>query len=185
VPSCRQPLWETDKVAGWPVTSETARKLPTRFLPTLYTSASPYGIHSARPFGVNERGNETTILLVDDDIEVLKALKKVLEKDGFDVLPHSDAMDAIRFINETKRRFDLIITDVSMPVMNGAAFLSAVKAAFPKVPVIVITAFGNWGQYMETIRNGACEYLNKPLDKAEFLTVVRRALKNGKQTAIA
>jgi len=128
---------------------------------------------------VREADNQTTILLVDDDIEVLKALKKVLEKDGFDVLPHSDAPSAMQFINDTKRRFDLVITDVSMPGMTGTAFLNAVKAAFPKVPVIIITAFGDWGQYMETIRNGACEYLNKPLEKTELLSAVHRALKNG------
>jgi len=128
---------------------------------------------------VREADNQTTILLVDDEIEVLKALKKVLEKDGFDVLPHSDAPSAMQFINDTKRRFDLVITDVSMPGMTGTAFLNAVKAAFPKVPVIIITAFGDWGQYMETIRNGACEYLNKPLEKTELLSAVHRALKNG------
>jgi DNA-binding NtrC family response regulator len=134
---------------------------------------------------VNESGKEAVILLVDDDIEVLKALKKVLEKDGFEVLPHSTAPSAMRFVNETKSHFDLVITDVSMPGMNGMAFLGAVKAAFPKVPVIIITAFGDWGQYMETIRDGAYEYLNKPLDKAELLAVVRRALANSQHNAHA
>jgi two-component system response regulator HydG len=132
---------------------------------------------------VSENGKQTAILLVDDDVEVLKALKKVLEKDGYEVIPHSDAPSAMRFINETKKRFDLVITDVSMPGMSGTAFLSAIKAAFPKVPVIIITAFGDWGQYMETIRDGAYEYLNKPLDKAELLDAVRRALKNGTPAA--
>jgi DNA-binding NtrC family response regulator len=128
---------------------------------------------------VREIDKQTTVLLVDDDAEVLKALKKVLEKDGFEVLPYADAPSAMRFINDTKTRFDLVITDVSMPGMTGTAFLNAVKAAFPKVPVIIITAFGDWGEYMETIRNGACEYLNKPLDKTELLSAVHRALKNG------
>lgn len=117
--------------------------------------------------------------MVDDDVEVLKALKKVLEKDGFEVLAYCDAPSAMHFINDTHKRFDLVITDVSMPGMSGTAFLDAIKGAFPKVPVIIITAFGDWGQYMETIRSGACEYLNKPLDKAELLSAVRRALKNG------
>jgi DNA-binding NtrC family response regulator len=128
---------------------------------------------------VRENGNQEAILLVDDDVEVLKALKKVLEKDGFEVLAYSDAPSAMRFVNDTHKRFDLVITDVSMPGMSGTAFLDAVKSAFPKVPVIIITAFGDWGQYMETIRSGACEYLNKPLDKTELLSAVHRALKNG------
>jgi DNA-binding NtrC family response regulator len=123
---------------------------------------------------------DSSILLVDDDVELLKALTKVLEKDGHAVFAHSSANDAIRFVNESKQRFDLVITDVSMPGMKGTTFLSAVKTAFPKVPVIIITAFGDWGQYMDTLRNGAFDYLNKPLDKDQLLDAVRRALANGK-----
>jgi DNA-binding NtrC family response regulator len=123
--------------------------------------------------------NGQTILLIDDDIELLKALTKVLEKAGYKVSAHSTANAAIRAVNESKQRFDLVVTDVSMPGMKGTAFLSAVKTAFPKVPVLIITAFGDWGHYMETLRNGAYDYLNKPLDKDELLTAVRRALANG------
>ena len=123
--------------------------------------------------------NGKTILLVDDDVEVLRALTKVLEKDGFTVLAQQSANAAIRFVNESKQRFDLVITDVSMPGMRGTTFLSAVKTAFPNVPVIIITAFGDWGQYMDTLRNGASDYLYKPLDKDLFLASVHRALGNG------
>jgi DNA-binding NtrC family response regulator len=122
-----------------------------------------------------------TILLVDDDVELLKALTKVLEKEGYTVLAQSTANAAIRFVNESKQHFDLVITDVSMPGMKGTTFLSAVKTAFPKVPVIIITAFGDWGQYMETLRNGAFDYLDKPLDKDALLAAVRRALANNIQ----
>ncbi len=117
-------------------------------------------------------------MLVDDDVELLKALTKVLEKEGYIVFAHSTANDAIRFVNESKQRFDLVITDVSMPGMKGTTFLSAVKTAFPRVPVIVITAFGDWGQYMETLREGAFDYLYKPLDKELLLATIRRALAN-------
>ncbi|HUK82685.1 MAG TPA: response regulator [Verrucomicrobiae bacterium] len=129
---------------------------------------------------MTETGRIASILLVDDDPEVLKALTKVLEKEGYEVAAYTDARLAIRFINETKKRFDLVITDVSMPGMKGTTFLAAVKAAFPFVPVIIITAFGDWGEYMEALREGAYEYLSKPLDKAELLAAVRRALANGK-----
>ena len=82
-------------------------------------------------------------------------------------------------INRTKQSFDLVVTDVSMPKVNGGTFLGAIKTAFPKVPVIIITAFGDWGQYMSMIQDGAYEYLSKPLDKNQLLTVVSRALANG------
>ena len=120
-----------------------------------------------------------TILLVDDDVEVLKALTKVLEKGGYSVLPYSDAQSAMETINRTKQSFDLVVTDVSMPKVNGGSFLGALKAAFPKVPVIIITAFGNWGQYMNMLQDGAYEYLSKPLEKNQLLAVISRALANG------
>jgi DNA-binding NtrC family response regulator len=142
-------------------------------------------LHPARGIGAAQRAvvipnrKIASILLVDDDVEVLKALTKVLEKEGYEVGAYPDARLAIQFINETKKRFDLVITDVSMPGMKGTTFLTAVKTAFPSVPVIIITAFGDWGQYMEALREGAYEYMNKPLDKVELLAVVTRALKNG------
>ena len=129
---------------------------------------------------VNETKEMPCILLVDDDIELLKALTKVLEKANYEVVPHSDARSAMEFVNSTKKRFDLVVTDVFMPGMHGIDFLSATKAAFPRVPVIVVTAFGDWGQYMDALHEGATEYLSKPLDKAELLAAVSRALANGK-----
>ena len=141
---------------------------------TLYTPLSFDGIGTAKAAGVNGH----SILLVDDDVELLKALTKVLQKDDYTVFAQSTANAAIRFVNESKQRFDLVITDVSMPGMKGTAFLAAIKTAFPRVPVIIITAFGDWGQYMETLRNGAHDYLTKPLDKDALLAAVRRALGN-------
>ncbi len=128
---------------------------------------------------VNSSAPTATILLVDDDAELLKALTKVLEKENYAVIAQPDAGSAINYINSSHQKFDLVLTDVSMPGIKGTAFLSTVKAAFPRIPVILITAFGDWGQYMEAVRNGAFEYLSKPLEKAELLAVVRRALANG------
>jgi DNA-binding NtrC family response regulator len=153
------------------------------FQPSLHqyvrTTFHRRGIGTAQPVGVNSTAKTTSIMLVDDDTELLKALTKVLEKEGYEVAAYPDARLAIRSINETKKRFELVITDVSMPGMKGTTFLAALKTAFPFVPVIIITAFGDWGQYMEALREGAYEYLSKPLDKAELLASIHRALTNG------
>ncbi len=132
-----------------------------------------------KPPYVNQAKRIASILLVDDDVELLKALTKVLEKAEYEVVPHPDAHSAMEFVNSTKKRFDLVITDVFMPGIRGIEFLTVIKAAFPRVPVIVVTAFGDWGQYMDALREGAYEYLSKPLDKSELLAAVERALKNG------
>ena len=152
---------------------------------SIKTLTTSDGIGAAQRAIVISNRKIASILLVDDDVEVLKALTKVLEKEGYEVGAYPDARLAIQFINETKKRFDLVVTDVSMPGMKGTTFLAAVKTAFPSVPVIIITAFGDWGQYMEALREGAYEYLSKPLDKTELLAAVTRALKNGKQEANA
>jgi DNA-binding NtrC family response regulator len=128
---------------------------------------------------VNGEAHHASILLVDDDTELLKALTKVLEKDGYCVVPMPDANSAVRYVNSTKQQFDLVITDVSMPGMSGTGLLSAFKTAFPKVPVIIMTAFADWGNYMEALREGACEYLYKPVEKDQLLAAVKRALANG------
>lgn len=132
---------------------------------------------------MNEPSPAATILLVDDDVELLKALTKVLEKENYAIVALPDATTALRHVNTTKQRFDLVITDVSMPGMKGTTLLSAFKTAFPQIPVIVITAFADWGQYMEALREGAFEYLYKPIDKSDLLAAVRRALTNGKSQA--
>jgi DNA-binding NtrC family response regulator len=116
------------------------------------------------------------ILLVDDDVELLKALAKVLEKEGYRVTAKPDAHSAMEYVNTAHLRPDLVITDVSMPGMTGTEFLAAIKNAFPTLPVIIITAFGEWDQYMDALRNGAFAYLSKPIDKSELLATVQRAL---------
>jgi DNA-binding NtrC family response regulator len=113
---------------------------------------------------------------VDDDDELRKALMKILEREGFRVIPQATANDAVQFLGSSSHKLDLVITDILMPGMRGTTFLTVLKTAYPDLPVIVITAFGDWGQYDEVLRGGACEYLNKPFDKEELLITVRHAL---------
>lgn len=117
-----------------------------------------------------------SILIVDDDIELLAALTRVLSKQGFIVAGATSAGVAMDYVTGGRQGFDVIITDLSMPGINGLEFLSAVKTAFPRVPVIVVTAFGEWDTYAESLRLGAFAYLNKPIDRHQLLNTVRRAL---------
>lgn len=116
------------------------------------------------------------ILLVDDDTEMLKALAFALEKAGYHVTVQSSASSALDYIQTDTTQFDLVITDISMPGLRGLPFLTALKTAFPSMPVIVITAFGDWGQYERALSEGAFEFLTKPVDKAQLLDCVRRAM---------
>jgi DNA-binding NtrC family response regulator len=116
------------------------------------------------------------ILLVDDDIEILKALSKTLEREGYNVVSYHNAEVALMEIKHKQPLFDLVITDESMPGMRGMDFLVALKKIWPDLPVIIMTAFGDWGQYMEAMRAGAFDFLTKPVNKSNLLTVVHRAL---------
>jgi DNA-binding NtrC family response regulator len=120
--------------------------------------------------------NPPSILVVDDDAEMLKALTVALESDGYTVAVRPDAFSAIALIQTTAKQFDLVIADVSMPGMKGTELLIVLKTAYPATPVILITAFGDWEQYARAMGEGAYEYLTKPVDKAELLASVRRAL---------
>ncbi len=152
-------------------------------LPIAYAMAPFHGTGTAPASNVIEGEKKYSILLVDDDPELLKALTKVLEKEGYEVVAQPDAVAAIEYVNRSSKLFNLVITDVSMPKMKGTTFLSTIKTAFPNWPVIVITAFGDWGQYMEAMREGAFEYLNKPIDKNDLLASVRRAISSAKPRA--
>lgn len=132
-----------------------------------------------RKVAVTTTSRHATILLVDDDVELLKALTKVLEKEGFQVSAQPNAVRAMEQVTSGHITFQVVITDVSMPGLHGIEFLSKLKAAYPQVPVIIITAFGDWGQYMEALREGAYEYLSKPLDKNTLLATIHRALGTG------
>lgn len=116
------------------------------------------------------------ILVVDDDAEMLKAMVIALESAGYTVTGQPNANSALPLLQTAGLGFDLVITDVSMPGLKGLPFLTALKTAFPSRPVIVITAFGDWEQYARALNEGAFEYLTKPIDKAELLACVRRAL---------
>lgn len=119
---------------------------------------------------------QSTILVVDDDAAMLHALTHALQTAGYAVAGQPDANSALALLQTGHQRFDLVITDVSMPGLKGLPFLTALKTAFPAMPVIIITAFGDWDQYARALHEGAFEFLTKPIDKSHLLACVRRAL---------
>jgi two-component system NtrC family response regulator len=116
------------------------------------------------------------ILLVDDNTELLVALTKILEKEGYTITAKPDVESALEYLWHAPDKPDLIITDISLPGLKGTDLLTTVARDWPHLPVILITAFGEWDQYMDALRAGAFAYLPKPLDKTELLATVGRAL---------
>ena len=123
--------------------------------------------------------NGKFILIIDDDQAMLRALTKVLAGEGGRVKSACWAGEAMDHLTDKSSRFDLVITDLRMPILGGEIILRAVKNALPRVPVIVISAFGNPDLKAECLRNGAAAFLEKPLETPELLEAVDSALASG------
>ena len=121
------------------------------------------------------------ILLVDDDREFLKAMKKMFEKSGYIVTLAGDGMEALEILS--RDAFDLIISDLRMPNLNGIELMEEISRKKLDVPVIFITAYGEVESYMDLMNLGAFEYINKPVRGREILSVVERALANHRSSS--
>lgn len=118
-----------------------------------------------------------SVLVVDDDPGLLRALEKVLIGEGCTVTCASWAAEAMEQLADRNNRFDLIITDLRMPFVKGNTILHAAKVVFPAVPVIIITAFGSPEMKEECLAQGAAAFLEKPLDAPRLIGVIESVLK--------
>jgi len=117
-----------------------------------------------------------TILVVDDDDLMRAFLATVLREEGYLVEEAGDGQSALRKLASAE--FDLAITDVKMPGISGLALMQEGSAIRPDIRWIIITAFGSIGEAVQAVKQGARDYLTKPLQNPDELRhVVRRALK--------
>lgn len=114
------------------------------------------------------------ILVVDDDQSVAKAFEHFLAFDGHTCRIASNAEDAIRCVEE--RRPDLVMMDVRMPGIDGLQALQQMRARFPGLHVVIMTAYGSSQTSIDAIRAGAFDYLTKPLDLDSLREVIAKAL---------
>jgi DNA-binding NtrC family response regulator len=113
-------------------------------------------------------------LVVDDDRNVCRVLKSLLEQAGLSVLAAHDVETAISIIQN--QELDLIITDLKMPGKSGLDLLAWSRQRKPAVPIILITAFGNVESAVTAMKKGAYDFITKPLNIDELLNVVKKAL---------
>jgi DNA-binding NtrC family response regulator len=113
-----------------------------------------------------------SVLIIDDDPGMLRALDKVLSGEGADVTCAAWAGDAIDILTERRKRVDLVVTDLRMPILTGLTVVYAIHEVFPALPVVVLTAFASPDVKTECLRQGAVAFLEKPLDTPQLLTVI-------------
>jgi DNA-binding NtrC family response regulator len=117
---------------------------------------------------------QTRLLIVDDEAVIRDGLKRVLERESFRVEACSSGFHAIEVMQQ--REFDLIITDLKMPGMNGIEVLKSVRTLQPDIPVILITGFASVETAVEAMKNGASDYITKPFAPDLLLEKVQHAL---------
>lgn len=122
-----------------------------------------------------------TILVVDDEENAREGLSKILTKEGYAVEMAANGKEAI----ETLRRlnFDLVITDMRMPLMDGFEVLREIKKMDESIGVIMITAYGEVESYLEAMNMGAFEYINKPVRVNELKRVITKVLEEKNKAA--
>ena len=116
-----------------------------------------------------------SVLVVDDDPAMLRAMTKVLASEGMQVTGVSDPVVVLKELADSEKRFDLVITDLRMPMFSGRGVL-ALASAMPELPVIIITAFGGPDIQAQALRLGAFAFLEKPVAAPQLIDVVKRAL---------
>lgn len=116
------------------------------------------------------------LLIVDDEKHIREGLEKALSTDGYDVELASDGKDALERIEEGD--IDLVITDLKMPNLSGEELMREALDKFPYLPIIILTGHGTIENAVEAMRNGAYDYLTKPLNIDKLSLIVNRALEN-------
>ncbi len=114
------------------------------------------------------------ILVVEDKESLRTVLRKTLQTEGFDVEEAADASDAIARLRSTP--FALVLSDLRLPRGSGHDIVRAALEADPQSAVIVMTAFGTVEDAVRAMKDGAFDFLCKPVDTAHLLVLVRRAL---------
>jgi len=119
-------------------------------------------------------GEQRNILIVDDEPKICHFLEVLAERDGYRPATARNGDDALALARST--RFDLILTDLKMPGMDGLEFIRRVRDIYPHVPIIVITGFATLETAVEALRTGADDYIAKPFNVEELRRVMRRLL---------
>jgi two-component system response regulator HydG len=114
-----------------------------------------------------------TILVVEDDAENRAAMVKVLESAEYKVLETDNGQQALDILNEED--IDLLVTDLRLPVMDGVELLKRAKALEQDIEVIMITGHGTVEIAVEAIKEGAYDFITKPIKKAQLLRAVEKA----------
>jgi putative two-component system response regulator len=116
--------------------------------------------------------SEGSILIVDDEVGPRESLRMIL-KPIYEVHSAENGQEAINFISQKK--VDLVTLDLNMPLLPGIEVLKNIKKLQPDIEVMIVTGYGTLGNAQEAIRYGAGDFISKPFNVADIITIVSKA----------
>lgn len=115
-----------------------------------------------------------TVLVVDDEKNYLVVLSAFLSDEGYEVLTADNALRALEIVKSTD--LDLVVTDMSMPAMDGIELLRRIKEKIPELPVVMMTAYGTVEKAVEAMQLGAFNFIQKPFQNETLKQIVDKAV---------
>ena len=116
------------------------------------------------------------VLAVDDEVHMLRLLERIIsEKTPYSIVTTNSSLEVPKLLE--KERFDLILTDLKMPGMDGLDILRTVKEQDRDEEIIILTAFGSLDTAMEALTHDVFDYITKPFKKEQILHTVNKAMR--------
>jgi DNA-binding NtrC family response regulator len=116
---------------------------------------------------------QVTVLIVEDERSNLSSLERIFGREGFRTLLAEDGQQALEACR--KHRVDVVLTDLMLPTMSGIDLLKALKTVAPEAEAVVMTAYGTVEKAVEAMREGAYDFVEKPLKRLQIVKTVRKA----------
>jgi len=116
------------------------------------------------------------LLIVDDDVIILQAMKTFLEKEEFTCHTTTDADEGLKILNESEIDIDLVITDIMMPYKSGIELLTEIKEITTELPIIIVSALDRREVLEVAFTLGAEDFVKKPVNMDELIIRVNKAL---------
>jgi len=123
--------------------------------------------------GQHSDPNAPTVLVVDDEPSNLASIERIFQRDGMRVLTADNAKKALELLRS--HRVEVVLTDLMMPGVSGLELLRAVKEVAPDVEVVMMTAYGTVETAVQSMREGAYDFVEKPLKRMTIIKSVRKA----------
>jgi len=117
----------------------------------------------------------STILLIEDDQDLVESFKKILKREGHTVIHAGSAEAGLEQLNSSPE-VEMVLLDVQLPGMSGLECFACIQQSHKHLPVIIMTAFGSYNVAIEAIRQGAFDFVTKPFEVPNMLELIHQAL---------